>query len=184
MNTSKIPSVFYLWLPIAAIVTIFCGLVYATIQQNYRQNANDPQIQMAEDGATVLARGEDADSILPLDGQVIDIARSLAPFAIVYDVNGKVLTGGGELHDEIPTPPLGVFEYAKTHGVNRVTWQPEKGVRVAAVVMPYGGNTPGFILAGRSLREVERRETQLELLVFGAWISTLVLALALVLLRT
>ena len=43
--------VFLKWLPLGVAVTLVCALIYATVQQNYRQSANDPQIQMAEDAA-------------------------------------------------------------------------------------------------------------------------------------
>ena len=35
------------WIPLALVVTVVVGLVYVTVQQNFRQTANDPQIQMA-----------------------------------------------------------------------------------------------------------------------------------------
>ena len=31
------------------IVTILCGLIYATVQQSHRSGANDPQLQIALD---------------------------------------------------------------------------------------------------------------------------------------
>ncbi len=38
-----------------------------------------------------------------------------------------------------------------------MTWQPERRVRIATVVVRYEGRESGFVLAGRSLREVEER---------------------------
>ena len=32
-----------------AIITIIMGLIYASVQQTYRSNADDPQIQIAHD---------------------------------------------------------------------------------------------------------------------------------------
>jgi hypothetical protein len=65
------------------------------------------------------------------------------------------------------------LDYVRTHGQDRVTWQPEPGVRIAAVVVRYQGAQPGFVLAGRSLREVEVREDNAELIAGVAWIFTL-----------
>ena len=48
------------WLPLAATVTLVCFIVYGTVQQTYRSNANDPQVQMAEDAVSALERGADA----------------------------------------------------------------------------------------------------------------------------
>ena len=73
------------WLPLAVVITLFSGLVYATVQQNYRQSANDPQIQMAEDAASELAFGGGPYGVLPRGN--IDIAKSIAPFMIIYDEN-------------------------------------------------------------------------------------------------
>ena len=39
-------------------------------------------------------------------------------------------------------------------GEDRLTWQPEPGVRSATVVVHYQGAQAGFVMAGRSLREV------------------------------
>jgi hypothetical protein len=41
----------------AGLGTALCALIYVTVHQSYRQTANDPQIQLAEDGAQQLAHG-------------------------------------------------------------------------------------------------------------------------------
>jgi hypothetical protein len=64
--------------------------------------------------------------------------------------------------------------------VNRVSWQPESGVRIAAVVVVYGGAQPGFVLAGRSLREIEKRESQIEQITGIVWLVTLAVSLVVV----
>jgi len=46
------------WLLIAIVVTGLIGLVYVAVQQDLRQGANDPQIQMAEDTAAKFANGQ------------------------------------------------------------------------------------------------------------------------------
>jgi hypothetical protein len=59
-----------------------------------------------------------------------------------------------------------------------VTWQPAPNVRMATVVVPYSGsNVSGFVVAGRSLREVEVREASLTKMVGLAWIIGLVATL-------
>lgn len=35
------------------IVTVLCGLIYATVQHSYRGGANDPQLQMVKDPTLV-----------------------------------------------------------------------------------------------------------------------------------
>jgi hypothetical protein len=59
---------------IAIIVTGLVGLLYVTVQQDLRQGANDPQIQMAEDIAAKLAGGQQVQSVVP--SEKVNIASS------------------------------------------------------------------------------------------------------------
>jgi hypothetical protein len=117
-------SIIIKWLPTTIITAGLCGLVYLTVQQALRMDANDPQIQMAEDAVSAL--------------------------------NG------------------GVLDYMRQHGEERVTWQPEKGVRMATVVVRYD---KGFVLAGRSLREMEIQISNIEkisgIAMLTIWAATL-----------
>jgi hypothetical protein len=166
------------WLPIAVVVVAICGLVYLAVQQSLRQNANDPQIQMAEDAASALAAGTAAETFLP--GARIDIGQSLAPFLIFYSDGAAAVASSGVLHDQVPVPPLGVFDYVRQHGEERVTWQPERGVRIASVIIRTRGPIPGYVLAGRSLREVEKRELQVQIQAGVALAASLAVSLAVV----
>jgi hypothetical protein len=169
------------WLALAAAIIFLSGLVEVTVQQNFRSGANDPQIQMAEDTARALESGQDAAALVPA-GKV-DIAASLAPYLVLYGPDSKPTAGNGFLHNSLPVLPGGVFEYAARDGRNQVSWQPEPGVRSAVVIVPVNGGKGGYVLAGRSLREVEIREDALVKLVVagcaGALAATLVLALLL-----
>ena len=78
-------------LPLAAVSTILCLLVFVTVQQSLRTGANDPQIQMAEDAVRALERGDAIDKVVPA-GKV-EIERSLAPFLMVYDADGDAVRG-------------------------------------------------------------------------------------------
>jgi hypothetical protein len=159
------------WLPMVTLVTILCALVYVVDQQALRMSANDPQIQLAEDGAGALAQGASAQSLLPTN--TIDVATSLAPFMIVYNDTGEPTASSGFLHGKIPTLPAGILDYVRNTGEDRVTWQPEGGVRIATVVVRASGTSSGFVLVGRSLRETEKRVDQLTLLVGLAWLASL-----------
>ena len=160
------------WLPLALAASILCALGYALVQQDLRQGANDPQIQIAEDLAASLADGATLPGALPGASRV-DLSTSLAPFVIVYTASGSVASSTGQLDGAVPQLPSGVLA-AAAHHEDRLTWQPAPGVRVAAVVVRYGGEHPGFVLAGRSLREVERRETASGATAFAAWLLTIV----------
>jgi hypothetical protein len=174
----RIKSILRHWLPLAVVITAMSGLVYLAVQQALRQGANDPQIQMAEDAAAVLARGGSVESVLPT--AQVDLAQSIAPFIMVFDDTGTPLASSGQLHGQMPTIPAGVFEYVRRHGEDRITWQPEPGVRQAIVMVSYTGDRSGFVLAGRSFREIERREDQALLEAGAAGIVTLFASLVVV----
>jgi hypothetical protein len=144
--------VFHAWIPIGVAVVALTGVVYVTAQQLLRLGANDPQIQLARDAVSALADGREPMDVLP-PGPV-EISVSLAPFGIVHDSAGGVLASTAILHGQVPELPAGVREFAHDHGGDRVTWQPEPGVRIAAVIVPFEGGT---LLIGRSLEEVEAR---------------------------
>lgn len=166
-----------------ALLTILSGMIYATVQQDLRQSANDPQIQAAEDVAASIDKGSDPSSFDVAQNDRVDIAKSLSPYAFIYDTQGKVLAATGELNGEVPSIPLpalqasteqneNFFQRLRRDGgedrENRLTWQPELGVRSAIVVVPFAANGGGYVVAGRSLREVEFREDHtLKIVVLG-----------------
>ncbi len=157
------------------IITLIYGTIYATVQQSYRQSANDPQIELAEDITQMLETGIEPSSVIIGTKIDIDIARSLAPYVTIFDQSGTPIVSTGLLDNQMPTLPYGVFEHAQKSGENRITWQPREGVRSATVIVPFTGKTiSGFVLAGRSLREVEHRVARLTLCIFLAWAVTMV----------
>ena len=158
-----------MFLPAATVLTVACGLIFLGLQQDLRQGANEPQIQMAEDMARALDSGAVPTTLVA--GSKVDLAVSLAPFIAVYDQSGAVLATDGTLDGSPPRPPIGVLDTARSAGIDRVTWQPRAGIRVAAVVLPWHGGT---VLAGRSLRVVEERVSQLEALAVAAWLGGLI----------
>src|SRR3954447_21008146 len=160
------------WLPTAVAATLLAALIYGAVQQNIRLSANDPQIQVAEDTAQRLGQGGQPDA--QLAQQPVDIAKSLAVFTMVFDAAGQPRVSGAQLDGQIPVVPAGIFDYVRSHDEERVTWQPRPGVRIAAVVTRYSGTQSGFVLAGRSLREVEKRTHLLTLQVGVAWLATMV----------
>ncbi len=128
---------------------------------------------MAEDGAVALGSGPTATSVAA--APIVDISRSLSPFVIVFDDNGKPIASSAVLNGATPTIPFGIFQYVRMSGEDRFTWQPENGVRIAAVVVRFSGTSSGFILAGRSLREVEKREDNTLMIVGIGYVLVLIL---------
>lgn len=162
------------FIPIGIAITLLSLMIYGVAQQTIRLGANNPQIQMAEDAAANLERGDIPRSVIPNNN--IDMASSLAPYMIVYDDNGEVLASSVELDGAVPNIPSGVLESVRDGREDRFTWQPKIGVR-SAVVVVRSSNPPGFVLAGRSLREVEILEDQIGRDVLVGWVATIVATL-------
>lgn len=162
-------------LVLSGIATGVAFALYAIPQQVLRTGLNDPQIQMAGDLTARLEQGVAPAEAVPAGA--VDMARSLAPFVIVYDDQGRPVASQGVLEKKTPAPPSGVFDFVRTHGEERVSWQPilgsAHGVRIAAVMMRVGGAHPGFVLAGRNMREVEAREGQVEQMAGLTWLGML-----------
>ena len=148
------------WLPLAVNIGLLSCVVYAAVRQNYRSNANDPQMQMVVDARNALNHGASPASLVP--SQQLDIATRLSPYLTIFDSSGSLLSASATLHGQPIAPPSGEFASAKAESIDTVTWMPEPGIRSAIVVVPWSG---GFIVAGRSLTQVELRESDLELLV-------------------
>jgi hypothetical protein len=173
--TIKFTSLLRSWIPLAIAVTLLCGIIYIVAQQVYRMSANDPQIQIAEDSAIALGDG------LPPSALITDIpvnmAASLSPYLIIFDETGKLIASSVALDGNTPLPPAGIFEYTRQHKQDRITWQPKPGVRHAAVISYFNGKQSGFVLAGRSMREVEDRIDNLGLGIVIGWFITLAASL-------
>ena len=174
---------FLKWIPLAIAITGLCGLIYATVQQNYRQSLNDPQVQMAEDGAMALASGASPAEIVPR-GVLINADKSLTSFIAVYDSKGTPLEASATIGGQPPKPPQGIFNAARDNrgkdtsvaNENRVSWQPSRDTRIALVVK-YVPERQQFVAAGRNMREVEIREAQLSRMIELGWLVIMVSSL-------
>ena len=160
-------------LTLAIVLTLMGFAAALTVQQMLRRGANQPQIDMAAWYAGEIAAGEAPENVIPPG--YVDLDRSLQPFVIYYDEQGKPGHGTGYLDQQLPTPPAGIFDFVRSHGIEKVTWQPRGGVRIASVVQRVGGKGSGFVLAGRSLRPVEEQESLLWRMAFGIWITLMAL---------
>ena len=165
------------WLPLAVAVTVLAGTAVGIGQQILRQGANDPQVQLAEDAAARLQAGAGASQVIP--STETDLATSLAPWVLVYGADRKLIAGSARLDGGTANYPTSVFDNAPAGGSrDEVTWQPRAGVRAATVVV---GFTGGWVVAGRSLRLVEERESGLEGIALAAWLAGLAATAAAVL---
>jgi hypothetical protein len=146
-------------LPALVGITLLAGVGYVNDQQTWRLMANEPQEWMAQSAANDAA----LDATSTPGSEHVVIERDEAPYVILYDAKRDAVSGTGYLHGVLPQLPNGVFDAAARTGVNRLTWQPEAGVRQALVILPIkGGNLAGgFAVSGRSLAYTEWQESQL-----------------------
>ena len=143
------------WLGILALMMLIFGTIEGVGQQIQRNAANMPQIQLAEDGAAQL---NSTGNILGLvNTPRVDIAKSLAPFVIVYDKSGHPFAGNGFLNGKLAAAPIGILQASTGQDYNSITWQPQPDVRIAAVTTT---SNMYYVLSGRNLKEVEANEQE------------------------
>jgi hypothetical protein len=158
-----------LFLPLWFVLTFAAGISYAIGQQNLRQGANDPQVQIAQDGVTALNVSGNRPP-LNFSNTKIDMSKSYDVFIITFDKSQHVTASSGILNGTTPSLPSGALDNTKKAGESNFTWQPQSGVRIAAVAQYYNGPAEGYVLVGRSLKEVEKREDALGTMVLLAWL--------------
>ncbi len=162
------------YLPLVWVVSVVIGFGYLMLQQTIRLSANQPQLQLATDLSAALSNGEDVSALVP--SRSIDIKLSLTPFVVIYNENGQPVVTSVVGFDKLPALPKGVFDYTRNHTDDRITWQPQPDIRVAAVVQHYKtkDGKAGFVLMGRNLREVESLEALTLKLAATAWAVTII----------
>jgi len=165
-------------------LTGIAGIVQIAVQQDMRQGANDLQIQMAEDGALALSQGVNPEDLAK--GDAIEISESLTPWIAVFDEKGILIKASSVLDAAPIRLPQGVFDtsgwetplvghhrsWMDPQTENRFSWQPREGVRQAVVLVR--AENGDYVAAGRSLREVEKRESNLSFQVLLGWLISLI----------
>lgn len=172
------------WILSAVIVTCLCGLIGVVVQQSFRQEANDPQIQIAKEMSAAFLNNQFTEETLKSSFETfipskiqVNVETSLSPWIQIYDASRENLYSSAMTSDAQSTPrvPKGVFERVDKQGEVRMTWQPKKGIRQAIVVTKFSGLRNGYIVAGRSLSEVESRIGSMFLLIGVGWFVVMLL---------
>ncbi len=146
------------------------GILYVAMQQSFRQAANEPQLSMAQDAAKALNRGSRPSDVA--GGRRVDMAYDADPFLIVYDKTGRVVAGKGYLEGKVPEVPVGVLQAATEAQPNKVSWEPTRGVRIAATSVVAHSY---YVLGGRSLAKAEAAIDTVGRYLLGAWLVALAL---------
>jgi hypothetical protein len=157
----------------ALILTAMGFPAALTIQQAIRGAADQPQIQMAERYSAQLASGEFP--LMKSAAQGVDPSTSLEPFVTVYSSDRHVVFSTGYIGSEPLILPKGVVDYLQSHDVDKFTWQPRTGVRIAAVARRFDGAQPGVVLVGRSLAVVQQQQIALRRGTFISWFCLMAL---------
>jgi hypothetical protein len=154
---------------IAAIIvlTILFGTVYVVAQQLDRLSANDSPLRLASQVAAELREGRSR----TLDAQShVELSRSLAAFVVVEGAKGGASVGSGFLQGALVSLPSGVLASAAANGQDKVTWEPQPGLRFATVTLKVGDQ---FVSAGQSLKPSEARDGIIRLLVGVGWLGSI-----------
>ncbi|MES2202821.1 MAG: hypothetical protein V4474_00615 [Patescibacteria group bacterium] len=162
----------WIWFYSAVIITALCIGMYSVGQQVLRQSMNDVPVQLAEDGASKLDNGAVPAEVVPHGTPIIDIAKSLSPWLVIYDSAGKPLENTGQLDNWPPQMPLDTFNHLDfwRHGHS---WQPSTGVRQdVAMVATKDGKY--IVAAGHNMREMEMHVEHLGYLMLEGWIALMV----------
>ncbi len=149
------------------VVTIVFGTIYAVMQQQNRQQANDMPTMIATEAATQLSNGL---SLTGLAVGKVDVRTSLMPFLTVYDKQGKVVAGSGWLSGKVAQLPAGVVQHATLGKNHYVTWSPAAGLRFATATV---ATEKYYVVGAQSLRSTEHRIDQLGWLVLYGYIIAL-----------
>ncbi|HUD09537.1 MAG TPA: hypothetical protein VMR77_01890 [Patescibacteria group bacterium] len=171
LTKTQIINALKVWIPLAIVATGLSGLIYLAVQQDLRIGANDPQIQIAEDVARQISTGENPLAFIP--PIKVEVSQSLANYIVIFDAKGNIIGSSAVLDGKELMLPSGVFTSAKNNGETRFTWQPRAGIRSAVVMNYYKGLNTGYVLVGRSMREIEKKIDHLGLIIFLGWLVTL-----------
>lgn len=156
-----------LWLSAILVVTLLMGVLFVVVRQTLHLSANEPQASMAADVAYLLEhRGKPTWE----SGAKIDISLNMAPFIIVYDRAGNVVSGNAQLDGRTPQIPFEVLELASQKGEHSLVWTPQPEVRLAAVVRPAGEY---YVLSGRSLYVVDNQIRSFTIWLVSVWAITM-----------
>jgi hypothetical protein len=160
------------WLAIVGVATLVLGAAYTMAQQSTRLSADDLPLTTSQVAKQELQSGSDTKDVVPT--LKTNLRNDTSIFMIITDSTQHILASSAVLDGKTPLPPKGVFDYTNAHGSDRFTWEPSKGVRVAARVTTYHqAPDNGFIITGQSLKPFEDRISTFGLIALAALIASI-----------
>lgn len=156
------------WLVSLVVVSLLFGSVYVSLQQIGRMSDEDVP------AALVLAQLNAPNPQALSSERPVDLAKGPGTFVNVYRTDGTPVAGSGTLSGSVPRLPQGVIESTVRTGQDRVTWQPQVGIRYAIVARAARDTV---VVAGQNLQPSETRDTRVLLFLGLGWLgSVLVIA--------
>lgn len=154
------------WLRVVGVGTIVLIASYLLIQQSTRLAADDLPLATAQTTVHRLESGAKPNEAVPQT--LTDLKSDSTVFVAITDQSYKILASSIKLDGSAPLPPDETLAVAKSKGINTFTWKPEADVRLATQVLPYSG---GFVVAGQSLAQAEKRIETYGWIVLAAWLG-------------
>lgn len=161
-------------------LVILVSLIFASIcwaaRGTMRQAANDPQVEVTDQVAGIIRQGVPLDAIVG-GAEQIDVVQSDALFVMIFDKDKNLAGSSAVLNGQPLSVPGESFDQAKATGDYRFDWQVSDDRKVAAVMKPV--DDTGYVLAGRSLAEYEKRANALSQPLWIGWIASVLTSLLL-----
>ena len=181
----KIPFYIGAWLMVSVVSLPLALTTYVAVQHSLRSTADQAPVQATQQIVDALKQGATPDQIVR--SSETELADLPIVFAAIFDDKRKAVVSSFKVAGGDPILPSGVFDTAHQRGEDRFTWQPQMGVREAAVLVPYSQmvsisptsspqTVTGFVLAGQSLTETERAERATAILCLIGWGVVVVLS--------
>lgn len=175
LNTYRTVVIF---VTLVLLITVIFGAIFGTGQQVLRGDSDYPQVEVVQQVQGIIEQGVPLDVIVNSE-EAINLEESMSLFVMIFDKDKNLVSSSAKIGEQSPTPPSESFDIAKSKGENKFTWQPQDGVRLAAVLKPVGDKA--FVLAGKSLKETDKRVQTLGVFTLIGWAVSIVLALLLTL---
>ncbi len=160
---------------VALVSVLFISICYSA-RTVFRQQANDPQIEVTEQVAGIVRQGVPIDAIVS-SAEQIDLNSSKALFVMIFDNERSLAGSSAQLNGEAPSVPSEVFDKTNEMGEYRFDFEPSENLKFAGVMKKIDDSA--YVLAGRSLSEMETRAAALEQPLWIGWIISVLLSLLL-----
>ncbi|MDB5187527.1 MAG: hypothetical protein JWO50_47 [Candidatus Kaiserbacteria bacterium] len=149
-----------------AVCVLGLGMTLYVVQQQWiRQSFNDYQMEVATDVARSLKSGANPSFIIPNKSVIpTDILASRSAWIVVLDESGSMVDTTANMGGQPVHLPDGILGFAKAHGTDVVTWQPNATTRQAIVVI-YEPTSKLYVVTGKSMIDIESHIAQMGVLV-------------------